>query len=402
MRRLVTLTWTTLDQGLTSIVSLGLVILAANAFSPSSFGTFTLVQAVLIAVSSAYRITIGTIVLTSSAPRAYPTPSALWVIPSVWIAFAIAGALAHWASRSDLSLALTGAGLYLFAGTSSTTSRFLAYGEGRTSHASFFALLNALGLIPAALGNFSHWSEMLFAFGGMSALAVGLFSRSLPSMRTFLRDWRASVTTIRFRRRELYALSGSFVGAHGVALLVPFVVASVLGPQSVAGLRGAQTLTTAGTQVSQGVQPMVLAKSHKAYRAGHFRLPRVFKYWILVLAVSMAVVGSVLMLIPDRIGGLLLGETWGIARVLLVYLVVEAVAAQLAAGLEGQMRAVGATGLATRIRLVMAFPTLVALFLTASFGGIREAAASLAASGLILCGLLWVGLNRVLRDRSTG
>lgn len=309
----------TIDQAISGVSSLLLLIGAAHALSAADFGRFTL-------VFFAWAFTQGAVVRSLVAstvvahpedadqrPRAVLGATVLLSLASGLLCV-IAGAACWWAdSNVGPPLVLVGVLMPLLG--VQDAARYIAVAESRAGRA---IVLDSiwLGLMLIALwGVVLHGVTLLWlvaAWAGSGALS-GLWvfvQHGVPRARELSFDW----LRLRwyFSWRSLVASSST----SAVALIGSALLALVSGPLAVAAVRAALLLERPSTTVQTAVatSAAVDIAREKSDNTGLMRHQR----RALLASIAVAIVNfGILMVIPDWAGELVLGNVWKLVEPLL-------------------------------------------------------------------------------------
>jgi O-antigen/teichoic acid export membrane protein len=156
------------------------------------------------------------------------------------------------------------------------------------------------------------------------------------------------------------------------------------GLQSVAALRGGLLLVTGPLNLLfVGAAFVAVPESVRLFEHDPYRLPRLT--WLVSLGVTglSALWCGAVLLSGGLVGDLVLGETWPLARPLLVLLALFAVAQALAIGPAQGLWALGAAGRSLASQLT----NVVVLVATTSAGAVLDGARG-AAVGLVVTGII--------------
>ncbi len=311
----------TLDQGISSASNLLMLIWVAHALSAAEFGQFSLVFFVwMFTQNGVVRSLISSTVMVhpedaSERPLQVLGPAVLLSL-GVGVLCMVAGAGLWWAgSAIGPPLLLVGVLMPLLG--VQDVGRFIGIAEAKAGRA---VVLDSiwLGLMLAALVaiEVAHRSTLMWlvaAWAGTGALAgIWVFvQHGVPRARELSLDWLRE--RWHFSWRSLVASSS----VSAVALVGSSLMAIVSGPLAVAAVRAALLLerpsTLAGTAVATSAATDIARE--RSDNAGLLRHQR--RTMTVSIAVAIMNLG-VLLVIPEAVGELLLGNVWEIVEPLLL------------------------------------------------------------------------------------
>jgi hypothetical protein len=264
-----------------------------------------------------------------------------------------------------------------------------------------WAVLQLVGIALVALFWTISATSMVLAWGGAATLAAAaacwqVHARpALAGTMSWLRDTRDLGP--RYALESLAHRSGVWLALALIGLFA--------GLQSVAALRGGLLLVTGPLNLLfVGAAFVAVPESVRLFERAPQRLPQLT--WLVSLGVTAlsALWCAVILLSGGLVGARVLGETWPLARPLLVLLALFAVAQALAIGPAQGLWAIGAAGRSLTSQLT----NVVLLVALTSTGAVLDGARG-AAVGLLVTGVLslavwsWQfsrGFRTALRSRS--
>ena len=384
------------SQALSSVRSLAFLVIAARSLSPDQFGYVAIV-------------TTATIALNEVLRAAASHPLALMFDD---VSTDDDGPLASAVSFHLLVASVAGvvaAGVLLVGGPeggSSLVAGCLVYGlvawldalrtgsinRGRADRsvkidAIWTVLL--LGVLPFALERWSSALAAVLVWGataGLSALATTLLCRLPVSVQSAASYWA--------RVRDVARPLVGQVGLESVpSRLGPLAIAAIVGTQAAGSIRGAEVLMGGAAMVYSGVSAASLRLAREQFVSDSFRsvVRSVAKQYGVVLA-AVGVNLAIVLVLPERLGVALLGESWGgassfapIQALVLASLVVFAIVSVV-------MRASLAMGALVRIDLAGAvLASLLVPSATVLGGGkVGLAMIALVALAMALIGGRWI------------
>lgn len=397
--------WGLVDQALSSVTNFALAILVARSVSPREFGAFTLVLAAYaIMLGSSRALTTEAFVVRFSAvdemTHRRATRAVTGAVLVVGVLFAAltalaAGLLSGTLRAAFVPLALTVPLLLL---QDAWRQVFFAAGKPEHAAANDFVWASAQAVFYTALFLFvtaePSAASLLLAWGGAAGVAAvfGLWqSRSVPDPSRAREWWRA--------HRDL---SGRFAVEH--ATISSAMHATFYGISAIAGLvaagviRGAQVILGPITLLLQAVTFIAVPEGVRAKEQSLARLKRGCMAVSAVATTAALAWAAVALMLPERVGEALLGETWPGARAVLPALSVAWAGMCAATGPLTGIRAMGAARVSLRTMAVSSPVTLVVTLLGAFLAGASGAAAGFAVGGIVQAVLAWLAFGRVLRD----
>jgi O-antigen/teichoic acid export membrane protein len=373
------------DQVLSGLSNFLTVALVARSATPVDFGHFAVTYALFITLLGLARQLWGTqIALKASAPEAVRRVrellgATLYATPAAWLLMALC------------SLALAGPGAVPVIAVLSVAlpvvvaqdlCRFTSVAAGRPGVA---AASDLVWVLTVAVG-FVIRPPMLVALliwlvGAVLALAVALLAlRLTPALRG---GWAQL-----FRRHptgEVSAVGGLSVS---LATYVTLGLATVhLSAAAAGALRGASTVMAPVNTFFAFGSLALLSVIYRRPPSGQPRLVRRISAGLVAVSLSW---GAVLVLLPDGLGQLLLGETWPGARAVLPWTVIEYVGLSVGLGAVLGLQAFEKARILVTIALVGAGLTVAGSVIAAVAGSSAAAfAAALAITAAVNAILTW-------------
>jgi O-antigen/teichoic acid export membrane protein len=311
----------TFDQGISSASNLLMLIWVAHALSAADFGRFSLVFFVWVFTQNGVvRSLVSSTVMVhpedaDERPRSVLGAAVLLSLAVGALCAVLGGGL--WWAGSNIGPPLLLVGVLMPLLGVQDAGRFIAIAESKAGRA---VVLDSiwLGLMLAAFVavEVSHGATLMWlvaAWAGTGALSgMWVFvQHGIPRARELSLDWLRE--RWHFSWRSLVASSSS----AAVALIGSSLMAIVSGPLAVAGVRAALLLERPSTTVQTAVATSAATdiareKSDNAGLLRHQR--RTMTASILVALLNL----GVLLVIPDSVGKLLLGNVWKIVEPLLL------------------------------------------------------------------------------------
>lgn len=311
----------TFDQGISSASNLLVLIWIAHALSPADFGRFSLVFFVWVFTQNGLvRSLVSATVMVhpedaDERPRSVLGAAALLSL-AVGVFCMLFGGLLWWIG-SDVGppLLLVGALMPLLG--VQDVGRYLGIAQSKAGRA---VVIDSIWLVLlvgafAAVGLLHDatlmWLVAAWAGSGAISGAWVFVQHGIPRGRELSLDWLRE--RWHFSWRSLVASSSS----AAVALVGSSLMAIVSGPVAVAAVRAALLLERPSTTVQTAVATSAATDiaRERADNAGLLRHQR----RTMTASIAVAVVNmAVLLLIPDAVGKLVIGQVWEIVEPLLL------------------------------------------------------------------------------------
>ncbi len=384
-----------MDQGLSAASNLVLSVIVARTLSAGEFGAFAVAFLVFGFLIATTRAVIGQpLQITFSGE-----PPALWAAATrsavaASLVLGAASGLVVVATGAALSgttgHALIAVGICLPGLLAQDTCRLAFFSSGRAKQAAFndglWTVLEFAGLGAALALGVKNEVVFIVCWGGAAGVAAVVAIRLLrttPQFRGCLR-WM-------FGQRRLtgYLFAEHLLG-EGLGQIGILAVGATGTASDVGSIRAGQVLLGPLNVIMTAVSIFGIPEIAKRRSMG--RRQRVRFCWAMSLgmcAVTLAYIALVLLL-PDRVGTMLFGDTWSGAQSVLVPLSALAVAVAIGAGPGVTLYGMGRARTTFGLNLLKA-PTLVVLLaLGIWLGGVVGAASALAATeAVMLPFLIW-------------
>lgn len=394
--------WALGDEMLSSLTNFLASAMAARAVSPSSFGAYSLALITVFIVLQVIRsFTSCPVVVLFSAEEGWTDDARAAATASLGL-----GALA--------GLAFVGAGLIL-PGTVGNGliaigpfvpllmlgdyCRFLFVAERRPQLAVLVDLVWLLGLVGVAVWlnatGSAHYPSYLLAWsvtGAVAAILGAIMSRFRPA-------WRGAGTWLVKTRTLGGTYLADYVGGSGGSQLTVYILGAVVGVEGVAALRGAEILVG---PIYVLVQGMVLALIPEAVRAtkGNPGAVRPIALRASALQIAMIVMfGAVILSIPSSVGSAIFGDSWAVARTVLVPTLVSTLFLGISIGAIVGLRALVANREMLAARSIGLPLSIAGGVIGVLVDGARGAAIGLAMARALQAPCWWVALHIAVRDR---
>lgn len=200
--------------------------------------------------------------------------------------------------------------------------RYVAIAAGRPAVAlasdSLWLVCCSVGLVlPLAFGVFD---ESLIS--GVLAWGIGAFLAliySIAVVRPGIPIWSG---TLRWLRADIRRVHLSLTAAAGSLSQVgnASLVGAALGPQAIGAVRGAGTLFGPLNTITSSI---AIALVPEAKRTSPLKADRLFRAATAGMILLTVAWGGTILLVPSEIGSAILGETWGLARALVLATTIE-------------------------------------------------------------------------------
>lgn len=397
---------TVADQALSSVTNFAVALVVARELGARELGAFSVGFATyLIALAASRALATDPLMIRFSGIDTYErrradgasVGAALMVGLVAGGCCAIAAvALAEPLRGTLFALALVMPGLLL-----QDAWRFVFFSRGRPSAAvandGCWALVQ-IGLMALVIAGTRGSAALFLGAWGLAAGTAGLVgcaqARLLPS-RAGARAW------LRVNRRLSLPLLGEYATNFAGIYAAIFLVAALRGLAAAGSLRAALTLVGPLSVMFLGLCAAGVAEGVRLLRHRPERLApamRGLSAFQGVVAISWTIV---LMLAPDDLGRLLLGQNWARAQEVLLPVALYVLATGLTLGAVCGLRALGATRTSFRARLALVPATVLGCVGGTIVYGARGAAIGLAcanAIGVVVWWAVFTAASRRLRE----
>jgi len=374
------------DQVLSSLSNLILSVLVARKLNANAYGTFALSFSLY-----AYALTVSRILVSQpltirfSGARGKDFVAAARQSTGAALAVAsLAGAgmvIAGWLAGGGLGISLATTGVLLPGLLVQDAYRMVFFAMGRPAAAAandalWGVVQVAAVLAVSALGKGSA-ASYLWAWGlaGCLAGAIGAKTAGLwPAPRQMWHWLRSQSNLTRYSVTEVVVING--------ANQLTLVLVAALGGLSVVGtLRGGQILTAPTTVLALSTLAFVVPELARRPAIMGGQLIRVGLSISAAVTALVVVWTTILLLIPDSVGRLLLGETWAGTSTILVPTVIGMLAGVMSLG--------ASSGVYARAGVGVLFPFVLSggpVYLVAGLVGVAAGGAFGTAIGLAVAG----------------
>ncbi|MFF6900822.1 MATE family efflux transporter [Streptomyces hydrogenans] len=395
------LSWGLADQAASSVSNFAVGVYVARSLGVTAFGVFSLAW-----------VTYGVVLNVSRGVATDPlvvrfsgVPEASWraaVARSSGAALAVGAIVGAVCLAAGLALggpvgsafACLGAVLPALLLQDAWRFAFFAAGDGRKAFVN--DVVWGVALVPAMVVAARAGSVAAFVLAwGASAAAAAAYGRVQSGIVP--RPSRA-LGWLREQRDLGSRYLVENVSLSGAGQLRAYGLGALAGVGAVGAVRGAELLLGPFLAVLMGLSLVTVAEAARVLRRAPDRLGR----FCLLLGGGQAVAallwGAALLLVPDRAGGLVLGDVWGTASALIVPATLGVAGAGLGTGAAAGLRALGAARRSLRAQLFAS-----ACYAAGGLGGAAAAGAvgsawGVAAATLASSTVWWVQLRSALRE----
>ncbi len=398
-RRLTTIT---IDQAISSASNVLVTVLAARVLGADSFGMFTMVFLTYVTTQGIARSLVGEPLLVrphESEERpgeAIGTSCVLGV--GLGLVVAVAGALAAIADR-DLGTSMLVLGACTPLLVLQDLGRYLGFAVHRPGRALaldvgwLVLLLGAVGLL--AVADIASLTWFLLAWAGSGALAGCLLLWQYRHHRIVLGiGWLRETWPFSWR----YAMS--FATRQGCVLAGSGVLAAILGPSALGAINGALLLFGAQVQLQAAATAAGVTEISRL-PGGSPEVGRQVRNVTLFVTVAAAANLVVALVLPDRLGELVLGDTWAVTQLLLLPAGIQVILLALITGVRAALLGMRAIERTLRIDVVASVVGLGATIVGAALWDVRGAF-WVRAGGQGVALLLWWAAYRQHEGRGEG
>ncbi|MFC8515426.1 hypothetical protein [Streptomyces sp. NPDC057257] len=396
------LSWGLADQAASSISNFAVGIYVARSLGVTAFGVFSLAWVTYGVVLNVSRglATDPLVVRFSGVPEASwrgavarSTGTAIGVGTAIGAVSLVAGlALGGRLGPAFVCLGVMMPGLLL---QDAWRFSFFAAGNGRK------AFLNdivwCVALVPAMVvaAHVDTVAAFVLAWGASAAVAAvyGYFQSGIRPRLTEARGW------LREQRDLGYRYLVENVSLSGASQLRAYGLGGIVGVSAVGAVRGAELLMGPFLAVLMGLSLVTVPEAARVLRQAPHQLGR----FCLLLgggqAVAALVWGSALLLMPGRLGELVLGDVWHSSSHLIVQITLSVAGAGLGTGAAAGLRALGAARRSLRCQLFASACYVGGGLGGAALAGTAGSAWGVAAATLSGSAVWWLQLRSALRER---
>ncbi|GGV03741.1 hypothetical protein GCM10010275_48800 [Streptomyces litmocidini] len=396
------LSWGLADQAASSMSNFVVGFYVARSLGVTAFGVFSLAWVTYGVVLGASRglATDPLVVRFSGVPHtawrgaaARSTGAALAVGAAVGAVCLLAGlALGGGVGAAFACLGVVLPGLLL---QDAWRFAFFAAGAGRKAFVN--DLVWGVALVPAMVvaARVGSVGAFVLAWGASAAVAAGygLLQSGVRPRPAGARGWLREQRDLGYR---YLVENGSLSGA---GQLRSYGLGVIVGVGAVGAVRGAELLLGPFLALLMGLSLVTVAEAARVLRRAPHRLGR----FCLLLGGGQAVAallwGAALLLVPDRLGELVLGGVWPSASELIVPAALGVAGAGLGTGAAAGLRALGAARLSLRVQLFASACYVAGGLGGAVVSGTVGSAWGVAAATAAGSAVWWLQLRSALRER---
>ncbi|WCE00034.1 hypothetical protein PGH47_31935 [Streptomyces sp. HUAS 31] len=271
---------------------------------------------------------------------------------------------------------------------------FFAAGTGRKAFVN--DVVWGVALVPAMVlaARAGSVAAFVLAWGASATVAAGygyVQSGILPRTAQ-ARDW------LREQRDLGYRYLVENVSLSGASQLRAYGLGAIVGVGAVGAVRGAELLLGPFLAVLMGLSLVTVAEAARVLRRAPDRLGR----FCLLLGGGQAVAalcwGGALLLMPDRLGELVLGDVWHSAAQLIVPVTLGVAGAGLGTGAAAGLRALAAARRSLRCQLFASACYAAGGLGGAALAGTVGSAWGVATATLAASAVWWLQLRSALRE----
>ncbi|MFI9024227.1 hypothetical protein [Streptomyces sp. NPDC053560] len=348
------LSWGLADQAASSMSNFVVGIYVARSLGVTAFGVFSLAWVTYGVVLNVSRglATDPLVVRFSGVPEASwrqavarSSGTALGVGAAIGAACLVAGlALGGSVGPAFACLGVVLPGLLL---QDAWRFAFFAAGTGRKAFVN--DLVWGVALVPAMVvaARVGSVAAFVLAWGASAAVAAayGCLQSGIRPRLSGARGW------LREQRDLGYRYLVENVSLSGASQLRAYGLGAIVGVGAVGAVRGAELLLGPFLAVLMGLSLVTVPEAARVLRQAPHRLGR----FCLLLGGGQAAAallwGGALLLMPDRLGALVLGDVWHSAAQLIVPITLGVAGAGLGTGAAAGLRALGAARRSLRCQL---------------------------------------------------
>ncbi|WP_371656608.1 MULTISPECIES: hypothetical protein [unclassified Streptomyces] len=395
------LSWGLADQAASSMSNFAVGIYVARSLGPAAFGAFSLAWVTYGVVLNVSRglATDPLVVRFSGVPDASwrsavvrSSGTALGVGTTIGAACLLGGlALGGSVGPAFAVLGVVLPGLLL-----QDAWRFAFFAAGTGQKAFVNDLVWGVALVPALVvaAHVGSVAAFVLAWGASASVAAGYgcFQSGIRPHMSGARGW------LREQRDLGYRYLVENVSLSGASQLRAYGLGAIVGVSAVGTVRGAELLLGPFLAVLMGLSLVTVTEAARVLR----RAPHRLGTFCLLLgggqAVGALLWGGSLLLVPDRLGELVLGGVWHSASQLIAPVTLSVAGAGLGTGAAAGLRALGAARRSLRCQLFAS-----ACYVSGGLGGAAVAgtvgsAWGVAAATVGSSTVWWLELRSALRE----
>ncbi|WP_435272459.1 hypothetical protein [Streptomyces parvulus] len=396
------LSWGLADQAASSISNFAVGIYVARSLGLTAFGVFSLAWVTYGVVLSVSRgLATDPLVVRFSG-----VPEGDWraaVVRSSGTALGVGAAVGAVCLAVGLGLggrvgpAFAGLGVVLPGLLLQDAWRYSFFAAGQGRKAFVNDVVWGVALVPAMVvaAGVGSVTAFVLAWGVSAAVAAvyGCFQSGIRPGLTGAREW------LRDHRDLGYRYLAENVGVSGASQLRAYGLGVIVGVGAVGVIRGAELLLGPFLAVLMGLSLVTVAEAARVLRRAPHRLGRFCLFLGAGQAVAALLWGAALLLLPDRLGELVLGDVWSASAAIIVPVTLGVAGAGLGTGAAAGLRALAAARRSLRCQLFAS-----ACYVAGGLGGAvagGTAGSAWGVAGAAACGsaVWWLQLRAALRER---
>jgi len=386
----------TIDQAIAGASNVLVTILAARTLTVSAFGLFGVLFLIYVLVQGSIRSLVCDPLLVhpddADARPGDATASAIVAGASSGLLIVVVGVVTRLWIYPPLGIALVLLGVVVPFLILQDLGRYFGFAR---QHAGFSVLLDSLwlvllvpGVVVLSIRDTTSLSAFVIVWGGTGAIAGLITLVRFPPSPPYLHV-RWLRTTWAFAWRYVT----SFAASQGGALAAALALGGIASAQALGAVRGALLLTRPYSTIQIAAVSGGMAEIARAGHTGA-ALRRYAARTSLAVGAFGALNGAIMLLLPDPIGELVLGETWNATKPLLLVASIHLVVVGLGTGARAGL--LGARAVRTTLHLDLTF--IGVGLVTAIIGSVLAGAqgyywGTVAAAGMATL-LWWIALVR--------
>ncbi|KUL55433.1 hypothetical protein ADL22_00635 [Streptomyces sp. NRRL F-4489] len=395
------LSWGLADQAASSVTNFAVGVYVARSLGVTAFGVFSLAWVTYGVVLNVSRglATDPLVVRFSGVPDAAWRPA---VARASGTALGVGGALGAACLAVGLGLggrvgaAFACLGVMLPGLLLQDAWRFSFFAAGAGRKAFTNDLVCGIALVPAmvAAARVGTVAAFVLAWGAAAAVAAayGCCQSGIRPRPDRARGW------LREQRDLGYRYLVENVSLSGASQLRAYGLGAIAGVGAVGAVRGAELLLGPFLAVLMGLSLVTVPEAARVLRQAPHRLGA----FCLVLGGGQAAAallwGGALLLVPDRLGEVVLGDVWPSAAALIVPVTLSVAGAGLGTGAAAGLRALGAARRSLRCQLFASLCYVGGGLGGAAAAGTAGSAWGVAAATVSGSAVWWLHLRSALRE----
>ncbi|MFI7502450.1 hypothetical protein ACIBVL_29000 [Streptomyces sp. NPDC049687] len=396
------LSWGLADQAASSLSNFAVGIYVARSLGVTAFGVFSLAW-----------VTYGVVLNVSRGLATDPlvvrfsgVPDASWrgaVVRSSGTALAVGAALGAVCLAAGLGLggrlgpAFACLGVMLPGLLLQDAWRFSFFAAGAGRKAFVNDLVWGIALVPAMVvaARVGSVAAFVLAWGASAAVAAayGCLQSGIRPRMTGARGW------LREQRDLGYRYLVENVSLSGASQLRAYGLGAIVGVGAVGAVRGAELLMGPFLAVLMGLSLVTVPEAARVLRQAPDRLGAFCLRLGGGQAAAALLWGGALLLVPDRLGELVLGGVWHSASQLIAAITFGVAGAGLGTGAAAGLRALGAARRSLRCQLFASVCYAGGGLGGAALAGTVGSAWGAAAANVGASAVWWLQLRSALRER---